>query len=202
MRGEGGSARPSSSPTSPSSRALLERLTELAVTDELTGLNNRRRFLEQARIEFGIARRACRPLSIVILDLDLFKSINDHFGHPAGDAALRAAADRMLTELRCGDMLCRYGGEEFALLMPETDTEGALVAAERLRKAVGACDVILVGRAIRVTASAGVYGGVPAEYENLEDFIRRADAALYEAKEDGRDRIVSWRGVERSSATA
>jgi diguanylate cyclase (GGDEF)-like protein len=175
--------------------ALLTRLTELAVTDELTGLSNRRRFFEQANSEFGIACRASRSLSVMILDLDRFKDVNDSYGHAAGDVVLKAAAGRMLAELRFGDFLCRYGGEEFAVLMPETDAKGAMVVAERLRRAVGSGDILFEGGAVHITASAGIYGAVPSEDEKLEDFVRRADAALYEAKLSGRDRIVSWRAA-------
>jgi diguanylate cyclase (GGDEF)-like protein len=173
--------------------ALLARLMDFAVTDELTGLNNRRSFLDKVKQEFSVARRAGRPLSIIMLDLDRFKNINDSYGHAAGDAVLRAASERMLRQLRLGDLLCRYGGDEFAAFMPETDAEGAMVAAERLRRAVGEGRVAFEGGTALASASAGLFGGVPAEGESVEDFLHRADIALYEAKEAGRDRIAFWR---------
>jgi diguanylate cyclase (GGDEF)-like protein len=177
--------------------ALLARLTELAVTDELTGLSNRRCFFERARQEFEVAKRGGRPLSLVILDLDHFKLVNDEYGHEVGDVVLRGAAARMLGQLRYGDLLCRYGGEEFAILMPETDCRGAVAAAERVRGAVGEGLIEFEGGSILITASAGVYGAVPAGCEGLEDFLRRADAALYDAKARGRDRLRPWAAVER-----
>jgi diguanylate cyclase (GGDEF)-like protein len=178
--------------------ALLARLTELAVTDELTGLTNRRSFLEKARREFGVAQRAGRPMAVAILDLDRFKAVNDDFGHPVGDAVLAEASARMLKRLRGGDSLCRYGGEEFAVLMPETDAEGALTAAEGLRGAVGKGPVKFEGGSVLVTASAGIYGAPPEPGERLEDFLARADAALYWAKEAGRNRSAPWLGVRES----
>ena len=172
--------------------ALLARLTELSVTDELTGLFNRRRFLELGEREVEMARRASRPLAVAMLDLDHFKLVNDRFGHAAGDEVLREAAARLSSSLRSGDLLCRYGGEELAVLMPDTGLEGADRAAERFRLALASEPVAWKGEPIAVTTSVGYCAVVPEEGERLADYLGRADQALYRAKDSGRNRSVAW----------
>jgi diguanylate cyclase (GGDEF)-like protein/PAS domain S-box-containing protein len=169
--------------------ARVDRLTELAMTDGLTGLLNRRSFMSQGEREFEVARRAARPIAAAIFDIDRFKRVNDSHGHAAGDAVLREVAVRFSRSMRAGDSLCRYGGEEFALVMPETNDAGALIAAERLRQAVGAEALSWEDSPIRLTASAGVFAAVPRARETLEDFLAKADEALYEAKRGGRNRL-------------
>jgi diguanylate cyclase (GGDEF)-like protein len=173
--------------------ALLERLSEMAGTDEMTKAFNRRRFLEFAERELGLACRAGRPLGVILLDLDRFKLVNDRHGHAAGDAVLRAAAASLWSGMRTTDLLCRYGGEEFALLLPETDTDGAVMVAERLRAGVVGTTVQWEGTAIRFSASFGVYGGIPEPGERMEDWLKKADEAMYSAKVAGRDRVMRWR---------
>ncbi|HRZ65945.1 MAG TPA: histidine kinase N-terminal 7TM domain-containing protein [Spirochaetia bacterium] len=170
--------------------ALLAKLALLAGTDELTGLCNRRRFFEEAAREFAHASREGRSLGVAILDIDHFKAVNDSYGHAAGDEALRAVAARLSKVLREADILCRYGGEEFAVLFPGADPAAALRAAERLRLAIGSAPILWEGKELRVTSSAGVYAAPPGRESGLDDFIERADAALYAAKEAGRDRSV------------
>ncbi len=171
---------------------LMDRLTEMAVTDELTGLFNRRRFQELGSREAGLAQRTCRPLAVALLDVDHFKLVNDHYGHDAGDAALKEVARRLSRALRAGDVLCRYGGEEFALLLPDTGPAGAALAFERFRLAVRGAPVIWGDTAIPVTLSLGYHAAVPAQGEGLETFLTRADEALYRAKSLGRDRCEAW----------
>lgn len=174
--------------------ALLSRLNELACTDEMTSLLNRRRFFEVGQREVDLARRAGRALSVCIADLDYFKAVNDSHGHAAGDAVLRAVAARFSGGLRSTDLLCRYGGEEFAFLFPDTEAEAAASVLERVRLAVSGSPVGWEGLAIAVTSSFGIWGGVPEEEEDLDFFLRRADLALYEAKAAGRNLVRIWEG--------
>lgn len=171
--------------------AELERL---ASTDGLTGLLNRRRFDEIALAEIDRAQRYGRPFSLLLVDLDHFKLVNDSFGHNAGDAVLRSAAQRVMASVRTTDVVARYGGEELAVLLPETDEVEALVVAERIRETIGGQPVEHEGREIVVTASVG-----GSEYASSDDsvarLIGRADAALYRAKQMGRN-LVRFSGRE------
>ncbi|MFA6956312.1 MAG: GGDEF domain-containing protein [Thermoanaerobaculia bacterium] len=157
-------------------------------TDDLTALPNRRGFLDASQAEITRARRSGRPLSIVMADLDHFKLVNDRFGHAGGDAVLRRVAAVFRASVRSEDIVARWGGEEFILLLPETDLAGARQAAEKVRLAVAACDVPVGETPIRVTASFGVAAHDPRA--TLDTTIADADRALYRAKEDGRDRVV------------
>jgi diguanylate cyclase (GGDEF)-like protein/PAS domain S-box-containing protein len=171
-------------------KRLEERLRELAMQDELTGLYNRRHFLELAEAEVARVRRTGAPLSVAMLDIDHFKRVNDFFGHPAGDHVLRELARAMRETLRGSDVPARFGGEEFAVLLVDTTLEGALAVTERLRERVGRGEVALGhGRVARVTVSAGVAELGPTE--RLESLLERVDQALYRAKAEGRDRIMS-----------
>jgi len=170
--------------------ALMERLTVLAGTDELTKAYNRRRFLEYGAREMAMSRRMGRPLTVVMLDLDHFKLVNDVFGHPAGDTVLRSVCGRLKEGLRGTDLLCRYGGEEFALLLPETEPERGMAVAERLRAAVAEKPVEWEGQGIPVTASFGVFGSVPGEGAEMEGWLQQADQALYLSKTGGRNRVT------------
>jgi len=166
---------------------LRQRLASLAATDELTGAANRRAFLEQGRRELARAKRGGHALSLIILDLDHFKSINDRWGHAAGDAALVEACRRQRSGLRAADALGRHGGEEFAVLLPETPPVQAVQAAERLRAAL-ADTPLSIGedKAVTLTASFGVAGLDKVGPETVEDLVRAADRAMYRAKADGR----------------
>jgi diguanylate cyclase (GGDEF)-like protein len=170
--------------------ALLARLGQLAGTDELTGLFNRRRFFEYASRDFSIAVREGRSLAVAILDIDHFKSVNDRFGHAVGDVVLRVFASRLTAALREADILCRYGGEEFALLFPGAEPRAALVAIERMRLAAVEGAIAWEGGELAIQASAGVYSAVPRRDSSLDVFLEEADRALYEAKGSGRDRSV------------
>jgi diguanylate cyclase (GGDEF)-like protein len=163
------------------------RYQRLASTDALTGLTNRRVFLEQATRELARSRRYGSPLALILVDLDHFKLVNDRHGHLAGDDVLIHAARTLAGELRDVDVIARHGGEEFAILLPETDAAGAAGVAERSRRRLAETSVAIDGVAVRVTASMGVASGVGAG--TLDELLRRADAALYRAKDAGRDRV-------------
>jgi two-component system, cell cycle response regulator len=168
--------------------AQAARLEALAYTDELTKVHNRRYVSGQLNAQAASATRHGRSLAVVLVDLDRFKPINDEHGHDAGDRVLAAVAERMGARLRQEDVLGRWGGEEFLVLLPDTNAEGALHAAEDLRAAVGGSPVRWHGRPLRVTVSAGVAVRLPDEPP--EQLVRRADEALYAAKAGGRDRVV------------
>jgi two-component system cell cycle response regulator len=165
---------------------------EMAVTDGLTGLHNRR-YMEThltSLLEQSAARG--KPLSVLLLDIDHFKSINDGYGHDAGDDVLREFAARVRRSIRNVDLACRYGGEEFVIVMPETDPGVAGMVAERLRRRIASerFSVGQTGQLIEVTISIGL-----AALSGLEDsapaILKRADQALYRAKRDGRNRVVA-----------
>lgn len=166
------------------------RLLELATTDYLTGLYNRRAFFEAAQREFARARRNGTVFSLLELDLDHFKAVNDTYGHDAGDRALRGVAQVMLRALRVVDLPARLGGEEFAVLLPETDAQEAQGVAERLRQAIASADIQGMAGRFRVTVSIGLATFHP-EDPDAEAIVHAADQALYRAKELGRDRVVS-----------
>ncbi len=166
------------------------RLAEqLAAKDSLTGLNNRRAFIEKGQLVWSMAQRTKRELSVIILDLDHFKSINDRYGHAAGDAALVAVSKVLSDSARDVDVVARWGGEEFLLLLPETRLASALVMAERLRNAIENIRVPVQGAGLSFTASFGV--AHKADHQNLDELISEADRYLYMAKESGRNRICS-----------
>ncbi len=166
-------------------------LAEVAISDPLTGLHNRRAFQARLAEEVERANRTGDPFALLLLDLDCFKALNDTFGHPAGDAVLRAVTAVLRQELRAVDLPARIGGEEFAVLLPQTAGQGALDAAERLRAAVAAQPIAHQGAALPVTASVGV-ACYPDHAAGDQALVQAADRALYAAKRAGRDRV---RGV-------
>jgi len=167
---------------------LTEELERLATTDALTGLPNRRHLMAAMEAEVRRAARAGRPLSLALLDVDRFKAINDTHGHPVGDEVLRVVAEELRKVTRGGDLLGRFGGEEFAIIMPETDIDQAHLACERLRQAIAMRIMNYPnGTSGRVTVSSGV--AVLAGGEGCDHLVSRADGALYEAKADGRNLV-------------
>ena len=163
---------------------------EMAITDALTGLYNRR-YMEShlgALVEQAASRG--KPLTVLVLDIDYFKSINDCYGHDAGDDVLREFAIRIRKSIRGIDLACRHGGEEFVVVMPETDLAVATMVAERLRRRIASepFPIQQGGRTIEVTISIGIaaLGGA----DNAAAVLKRADQALYRAKRDGRNRVV------------
>lgn len=169
-------------------RHELSQVQVLSLTDDLTQLPNRRAFRRRLEDEIERSQRGASSLTLAMLDLDHFKLINDRHGHNVGDEILRTYTREILSVFRRYDMVSRYGGEEFAILLPSTDREGALRAFAKVREKAAGCACVYNGVRIRVpTFSAGlaVYGGEP-----LQTFIDRADRALYKAKQGGRDRVV------------
>lgn len=174
-------------------------LEQVSTTDQLTNLRNRRFFLERYHEEFKRAQRGQYPLSIVMMDIDHFKSLNDTYGHLAGDDCLKGVA-RVMSDIasRAGDTLARYGGEEFILLLNNTDGDGAYTVAERIRAGVENLPVWLGGEKVAVTLSLGIAEKVPQNPHNPEELIKQADDALYEAKEGGRNRICRYNDEQTS----
>lgn len=170
-------------------KAATEVAERVARIDELTGLSNRRAFFEAARSMLAWSRRHDRPLSVMMIDVDHFKMVNDRFGHAAGDAVLVALGETLRNTERASDICGRLGGEEFAVLLPETTAPAAIQAAERLREAIAAIRVPAADQ-MPITASVGVAERLASE-DTLDSFINRADRALYEAKALGRNRTVA-----------
>lgn len=158
-----------------------------ARTDSLTGIANRRAFLDRARTELARSERETRPLSLLLLDIDHFKKINDRFGHEMGDVLLVEFTQRVAAALRSYDQFARFGGEEFVVLLPGCDLAEALETAQRLRRAVGDTVFLIRGNEIPMTVSIGVTQVRPDEHI-IDGALSRADTALYAAKDNGRNR--------------
>jgi diguanylate cyclase (GGDEF)-like protein len=163
-----------------------EQMSRLAHTDPLTGLANRRHLFERLESEFARAQRYRRPFTLLYIDLDGFKSINDRFGHLFGDEILRGSAMSMQAVLRSTDLLARIGGDEFAVLMPETSLSGADYVVGKLRKALAAYSRQLSPALPPITLSVGI-GEIGEQDEAIEDILARADKAQYLAKASGKD---------------
>ncbi|MFC1626218.1 diguanylate cyclase [Pseudomonadota bacterium] len=177
-------------------KELEEYLTEKATTDYLTGVNNRRHFSELGSSEIKRSKRSRSSfLSVLMLDIDHFKHINDDYGHAIGDEALKYFTKTVQSMLRDHDILGRVGGEEFAVLLPETERESALHVAERIREAVAAGGVEANGENISFSVSIGLTGAKNGE-SDLDTLLAAADKALYEAKNSGRNRVVAIGGEE------
>jgi diguanylate cyclase (GGDEF)-like protein len=179
-------------------RRLLElsianqRAQEAALTDVLTGLYNRRHAMERLAQEWAESERGHRPLCLLAVDIDHFKSVNDKHGHDTGDAALRQFAEILRVYSRMPDVPCRFGGEEFLLIAPDTSLEGALNLAERIRLAVQDKPLLAGEVSLRLTVSIGV-AEKSAKHANIDQFIKAADEALYHAKQSGRNRTEKAR---------
>lgn len=173
-----------------------ELLRSLAMSDELTGLFNRRYFLQTLRNELERAKRYQRMLSVAIMDLDHFKLLNDNHGHDAGDDVLRQVSHVCQEGLRATDTMARYGGEEFVFCLPETDAYGAKVTCERLRTSLSKIQISFYGAILTVSASFGVFTLTPGQQDCLEEALQQlisyADQALYQAKGNGRNQVVHY----------
>ncbi len=169
-----------------------QQIEALANQDALTGSFNRRYFMEQATRQLKLAQRSGQPTSLIVLDIDHFKSVNDRYGHPTGDLVIRAVAKQLTACMRESDIVARIGGEEFVALLPDTGRAAAQIAAERLRLAIANASVSATGLAetIRFTASLGLALALE-EGDTLETLLARADQALYAAKRGGRNCVMS-----------
>ncbi len=165
-------------------------LEQLATTDPLTGLYNRRFFYEQLGHEFRRSSRQGHPLSVILIDLDFFKKVNDQHGHGVGDFVLAEFADIVRSSLRDGDLGARYGGEEFIVMLPETSLGDAKLVAERIRGRVRERLFSTGKSSLHMSASLGAAAVPSAGIAGEDDLVNAADAALYRAKRDGRDRVV------------
>jgi diguanylate cyclase (GGDEF)-like protein len=178
-----------------------ERLERLATTDEMTGICNRRHFLTLAETEWRRFQDDGAPFALLILDVDLFKSINDRFGHYVGDAVIKSVAAICQREKRDADILARIGGEEFVLLLPQTRRNEAVGFAEKLRQRVETEPFVHDGESLRLTISIGV-AEAEAGMTGISDIMKRADQALYDAKRGGRNRVESRARQAGSSKAA
>ncbi|MET0748382.1 MAG: PleD family two-component system response regulator [Rhizobium sp.] len=173
-------------------RESVQQTIELAVTDALTGLHNRRYLDNHLSVLFKRSVQRGRPLSVLITDIDRFKLVNDAYGHDAGDQVLKEFAARVRSTVRGADLACRFGGEEFVVVMPDTTAEIAASVAERLRIAVESTPFILrgTGQALNITASFGISSRL-STVTAADELLKQADRALYEAKNSGRNRVVA-----------
>jgi diguanylate cyclase (GGDEF)-like protein len=164
---------------------LFAETQQQALTDALTGCYNRRSFELQLQRDLNLATRMRQPLSLIMMDLDRFKHINDNFGHETGDLALRLLANALRSELRAVDTAARYGGDEFMIILPQANSEGAKVVAERLRQRIQEIEVPIFGR---LSASFGI-ASFPAHATTRDTLVAIADKALYDSKDSGRNRV-------------
>jgi diguanylate cyclase (GGDEF)-like protein len=184
-------------------RQARDRLDKLSVTDGLTGIPNHRHFQEQLRKEWGRAQRYQSPLSLVMIDLDHFKSVNDRYLHTFGDKVLKGTAEVIRHSLRDPDVCARYGGEEFAVILPNTNLQGATRVAERIREGVAGQGYFVDGARddatgkpleVGVTCSSGVAAYPSRDVSGVEQLVRHADEALFKAKADGRNCVWVYAG--------
>ncbi len=172
----------------------LRFMKRLAATDSLTGISNRRHFLESAQLEFERAQRYEHPLSILALDIDHFKNVNDTYGHQAGDKVLEAITECCSELLRSHDIFGRLGGEEFSILLPDTHLEAAQLTAQRVLKAVAELEVNYEGQVIHFTTSIGI-AKVDKKSNDIAELMKQSDEALYDAKHNGRNRFEIWQAA-------
>jgi diguanylate cyclase (GGDEF)-like protein len=173
-------------------QSYQQNLFRAANIDALTQLYNKKYFMDALSKEFSFSRRNKTPMSLLMIDIDYFKKINDTFGHMAGDLVLKHVGQYLLKNLRHENIACRYGGEEFAVVLRNTPGDQAALIGERIRAALETEPIDFRGNELRVTISVGAATSLGEDYETIEDFIQAADRNLYEAKAGGRNRIV-WK---------
>lgn len=169
------------------------RLELMSITDDLTNIRNRRYFDRTLKSELARSIRQQEPISVLIIDIDYFKGVNDSYGHQTGDAVLKAVADQLSKTInRSTDLLARFGGEEFVVILPDTTEEGAVHVAESIRQVIEQLEFDRLAQGLKVTMSIGAYGSVPTLESNYEHWVRNADDALYYAKNNGRNQVVNY----------
>jgi len=167
-----------------------EKLIRLAVTDELTGLMNRRYFMGRLLHEYERTKRSGSAFSVLMIDLDNFKKVNDKYGHQAGDTVLRTVSESMKLSLRLSDIIGRIGGEEFAVILPDTGIDDAMTTGERLRKRVESLEIPHKDCHIKITISIGASLSLKDDL-TIDEILQRSDTALYRVKESGRNKVCS-----------
>jgi diguanylate cyclase (GGDEF)-like protein len=172
-------------------KKLESQLREQAIRDPLTGLYNRRYLADALKRELTRVKREGQSMSLIIADIDYFKKVNDTYGHEAGDQCLMAVAQLFAISCRGSDIACRYGGEEFLLVLPNTSNQTALQRAEEIREKCADLNVVYNDKTIRFTISLGV-SAYPVDGEEHEEIIIKADNALYQSKQNGRNRVTAW----------
>jgi diguanylate cyclase (GGDEF)-like protein len=172
----------------------LRNIEQLSMMDTLTNIPNRRSFNHRINLEWGRAIRDKTPMSVLLMDIDKFKVYNDTYGHQQGDVVLQTVAGIFKHALkRTSDFAARWGGEEFVILLPDTNAEGALIIAESIRKTMEDCEIPLsCGGITKVTISIGVNTKTPTGDDMVEEYFAEADMALYTAKDEGRNRVVLY----------
>jgi len=183
-------------------KEALDELTRVANTDQLTGLLNRRAFEARAAEELSRSARLHKALGLAIFDIDRFKAVNDAYGHPTGDIALREVARRLDASRRQYDVIARWGGEEFVALFPETDLKGAQAATERMALAVAARPIVVGSLTLSIRVSGGVVSAHHPRAGSLSNLVALADGALLSAKAKGRDRIEVAEATEHEDRPA
>lgn len=176
--------------------AVDEDFRQLSIRDDLTGIANRRHLLNQLNDRLEEAVRSASPFSLLVIDIDRFKSINDNLGHLAGDAVLVEVAHAISSRIRSGDLVGRYGGEEFIVLLPHTAPREAMIVAEDLRRCVETLTIPVANQNLRVTVSIGVCGSPPDAPLSQDALLAGADHAMYRAKDLGRNRVAGPAGKE------
>jgi diguanylate cyclase (GGDEF)-like protein len=182
-------------------RKQISVLSELVSTDALTGLFNFRHFKTVLQAEMDRSKRSGIPTSLVMVDVDHFKAINDSYGHETGNLALKSMADILSSEVRTTDIVCRYGGEEFAIIFPETHLNLAVKVADRIRKQISSEPIAIDGDEIRLTVSMGASVYMKFSVLDFNDFVDSVDKYLYEAKQSGRNCICHIDYSELRSVT-
>ena len=182
-------------------RNQIKLLSELVSTDALTGLFNFRHFKTVLQAEMDRSKRSGIPTSLVMVDVDHFKAINDTYGHEAGNRALKSLAEILSSEVRTTDIVCRYGGEEFAMIFPETHLNLAVKVADRIRKQISSQPLAIDGGEIKLTVSMGASVYMKFSVLDFNDFVASVDKYLYEAKQSGRNCICHIDYSELRSVT-
>lgn len=167
-----------------------QSLFRAANIDSLTQLYNKKYFVDALSKEFSFSKRANQPLSLMMMDIDFFKKINDTYGHMAGDLVLKTVGQFLGKNIRLENIACRYGGEEFSIILRNVEGNRALQIAERVRTSIEAETIVFRDQNIKITMSVGIATLLNANFETIEDFIQKADEHLYEAKHTGRNKVI------------